>query len=205
MFWNGKIREVITSCDHNAILDILSSIPDEEWAKDTEIRNSKAKVGNTNLDTRALMLKYKSAASVGKGFVNYEKNDTETLNKLKPILENIISDIKKFYGYENLKLTNIIFTELRKGGIIPEHIDEGKMLSTNHRIHIPIISNPDVKFVLDHKEYYLEPGHGYEINNQILHEVRNESDVDRIHMIIDLKEWQDEEPPEFWEVDSKKY
>ena len=205
MFWNGKIREVIKSCDHNAILDILSSIPDEEWAKDTEIRNSKAKVGNTNLDTRALMLKYKSSASVGKGFMDYEKNDTETLNKLRPILENIISDIKNFYGYENLKLTNIIFTELRKGGIIPEHIDEGKMLSTNHRIHIPIISNPDVKFVLDHKEYYLEPGHGYEINNQILHEVRNESDVDRIHMIIDLKEWQDEEPPEFWEVDSKKY
>ena len=151
------------------------------------------------------MLKYKSAASVGNGFVNYEKNDAETLSKLKPILDNIVSDIKNFYGYENLKLTNVIFTELRKGGIIPEHIDEGKMLTSNHRIHIPIISHPDVKFVLDHKDYYLEPGHGYEINNQIIHEVRNESDIDRVHMIIDLKEWNDDEPAEFYEVDSKKY
>ena len=79
------------------------------------------------------------------------------------------------------------------------------MLTSNHRIHIPIISHPDVKFVLDHKDYYLEPGHGYEINNQIIHEVRNESDIDRVHMIIDLKEWNDDEPSEFYEVDSKKY
>ena len=95
MFWKGHIREVIKTCNHDGILDILKSIPDEEWAKDTEVRNSKAKVGNTNLDTRALMLKYKSAASVGNGFVNYEKNDAETLSKLKPILDNIVSDIKK--------------------------------------------------------------------------------------------------------------
>lgn len=205
MFWNGHIREVIKTCDYKGILEILKTIPDEEWKKDTEVRNSKSKVGNTNLDTRALMLKYKSSSITGKGFVNYAKNDTEILSKLKPILEKIISNIKEFYGYENLKLTSILFTELRKGGIIPEHIDEGKMLSTNHRIHIPLISNPDVKFVLDHKDYYLEPGYGYEINNQIIHEVRNESDIDRIHMIIDLKEWKDEDPHEYWEVDSQKY
>ena len=66
-------------------------------------------------------------------------------------------------------------------------------------------SNPDVKFVLDHKDYYLEPGHGYEINNQLTHEVRNESNIDRIHMIVDLKEWKDDDKPEFYEVDSKKY
>ena len=205
LFWKGNIREVIKTCDHDGILKILKTIPDEEWAKDTAIRNSKAKVGNTNLDTRALMLKYKSSATTGKGFMNYEKNDTETLMKLKPILENILSDIKKFYGYENLKLTNVIFTELRKGGIIPEHVDSGQMLTTNHRIHIPLISHPDVKFTLDHKDYYLEPGHGYEINNQIIHEVINESNIDRLHMIIDLKEWDEDETQNIWEVDAKKY
>jgi len=119
-------------------------------------------------------------------------------------LDEIISDAKNFYGYENLKLTNIIFTELRRGGIITEHVDEGKMLTTNHRIHIPLVSDPAVKFTLDHKDYYLEPGHGYEINNQLIHEVRNESNIDRIHMIIDLKEW-DNNDPELYEVDSKKY
>ena len=72
-------------------------------------------------------------------------------------------------------------------------------------IHIPLISHPDVKFTLDHKDYYLEPGHGYEINNQIIHEVRNESNIDRLHMIIDLKEWDEDETQNIWEVDAKKY
>ena len=205
MRWNGSLREVIKTCDYKGILEILKTVPEEEWNKDTVVRNSKEKVDNTNLDTRALMLKYKSTAATGPGFVDYEKNDVEILNKLQPILKQIVSDIKKFYRYENLKLTAILFSELKKGGIIPEHSDAGKMLTTHHRIHIPLVSDPAVKFTLDHKDYYLEPGHGYEINNQLVHDVRNESNIDRIHMIIDLKEWKDGEQTEIYEVDPKKY
>ena len=205
MFWKGSLREVIKTCNYEGILDILKIIPDDEWKKDTEIRNGKRKPDVAALlDTRCLMMKYKSSAVTGPGFVDYEKNDVETLNKLKPILDEIISDAKNFYGYENLKLTNILFTALRSGGIIPEHVDEGKMLTTNHRIHIPLVSDPAVKFALDHKNYYLEPGHGYEINNQIIHGVRNESNIHRIHMIIDLKEWNNDSP-EYYEVDAQKY
>ena len=159
MFWKGSLREVIKTCNYEGILDILKAISDDEWKKDTAVRNGKGKPF-VALDTRCLMMKYKSSAVTGPGFINYEKNDVETLNKLKPILDEIISDAKNFYGYENLKLTNILFTELRSGGIIAEHVDEGKMLTTNHRIHIPIVSDPAVKFTLDHKDYYLEPGHG---------------------------------------------
>ena len=206
MRWNGSLREVIKTCDYKGILEILKTVPEEEWNKDTAVRNSKEKVGNTNLDTRALMLKYKSTAAVGPGFVDYEKNDVETLNKLKPFLDEIISDAKNFYGYENLKLTNIVFTELRRGGIIPEHSDTGKMLTTHHRIHIPLVSDPAVKFTLDHKDYYLKPGYAYEINNQLIHSVRNESNIDRIHMIIDLKEWKSNDKEiKAYEVDLKNY
>ena len=205
MFWKGSLREVIKTCNHERILDIIKTVSDDEWNKDTAVRNSKEKVGNTNLDTRALMLKVKSSASTGPGFFDYEKNDVETLSKLKPYLDEIITQVKNFYGYKNLKITNVLFTELQKGGIIPEHTDDGKLLTTHHRIHIPLLSDPAVKFTLDHKDYYLEPGHGYEINNQLTHEVRNESKIDRIHMIIDLKEWKDDDEPELYEVDSKKY
>ena len=206
MFFKGSLREVVKTCDYQGILEILKTVSDDEWNRDTAVRNSKEKVGgNTNLDTRALLLKYKSSAAIGPGFVDYEKNDVETLNKLKPFLDEIISDAKNFYGYENLKLTSVVFTELRRGGIIPEHTDAGKMLTTHHRIHIPLVSDPAVKFTIDHKDYYLEPGHGYEINNQLLHEVKNESNTARIHIIIDLKEWKEGEQTEFYEVDPKKY
>ena len=97
----GGLRQIAKDCDYNDILDILKTVPKEEWDKDTEARNSKAKAGgNTNLDVRALMLKYKSLASTGAGFIDYEKNETELLNKLKPYLDEIISQVKNFYGYE---------------------------------------------------------------------------------------------------------
>ena len=63
MRWNGSLREVIKICDNKGILEILKTAPEEEWNKDTAVRNSKEKVGNTNLDTRALLLKYKSSVS----------------------------------------------------------------------------------------------------------------------------------------------
>ena len=59
--------------------------------------------------------------------------------------------------------------------------------------------------MLDPQDHYLEPGNGYEINNQLVHGVRNESNMDRLHMIIDLKEWTDEQKtPKWWEVDLEK-
>jgi len=199
MFWKGSLRVVIKTCNYKGILDIIKTIPDDDWKKDTENRYKTS--SKFSKITRSLLLKYKSES--------YEKKDVETMNKLKPYLDEIISQAKNFYGYKNLKLTRMLVTELPKGAVIPEHLDDGEMLTSHHRIHIPLRSDPAVKFTLDHKDYYLEPGRGYEINNQLLHEVRNESNIDRIHMIIDLKEWKNHwwsrKDPEWYEVDSQKY
>ena len=193
MDWEGSLRNVAKKCNSNAILEIINSVPDSQWKSDTEKRDS----NKTHGTTRALFLKYKNQ--------NYEKTDVTLLQKLKPYLDEIISQVKEFYGYQNLQLTRMIVTELPKGSIIPEHVDEGEMLSTNHRVHIPLLSDPAVKFMLDHQDHYLEPGNGYEINNQLVHGVRNESNIDRLHMIIDLKEWTDEQKtPKWWEVDLEK-
>ena len=194
MLWNGSLREVANTCDYKSIMDIIKTISKSEWKKDAEKRNSKMVHGTTT----ALFLKYKSQS--------YEKNDNITMNKLKPYLDEIISQIKNFYGYTSILLTRVIITELSKGSIIPEHTDEGELLNTNHRVHIPLVSDPTVKFSLDHKDYYLKPGYAYEINNQLIHAVRNESNIDRIHMIIDLKEWKNNDKEiKAYEVDLKNY
>ena len=93
----GGLRQIAKECDYNGILDILKTVPKEEWDKDTKARNSKAKAGgNTNLDVRALMVKYKSAASTGNGFKDYEKNRIELLTKLEQYLGKIIYQVKNF-------------------------------------------------------------------------------------------------------------
>ena len=58
------------------------------------------------------------------------------------------------------------------------------------RIHVPIRTNDQVKFSLwEGKEKltnYLEVGHYYYVDVRAPHAVRNSSDVDRIHLVIDV-------------------
>ena len=58
------------------------------------------------------------------------------------------------------------------------------------RIHVPIRTNDQVEFYLwEGKEKltnYLEVGHYYYVDVRAPHAVRNSSDVDRIHLVIDV-------------------
>ena len=91
MDWEGSLRNVAKKCNSNAILEIINSVPDSQWKSDTEKRDS----NKTHGTTRALFLKYKNQ--------NYEKTDVTLLQKLKPYLDEIISQVKEFYGYQNLQ------------------------------------------------------------------------------------------------------
>lgn len=54
-----------------------------------------------------------------------------------------------------------------------------------HRIHVPLLTNPDVIFLVGGKQVTMDVGNGYEINNQLVHRVHNGGDEDRIHFIFD--------------------
>lgn len=68
--------------------------------------------------------------------------------------------------------------------IIP-HRDAHPSFAAGHRIHVPIATNPRVRFMIDGQPQRLEAGHAYEINNQKTHSVMNRGDTDRIHFIFD--------------------
>ena len=55
------------------------------------------------------------------------------------------------------------------------------------RCHIPIITNERVKFGIDNNEYYMEAGKLWYSRVDKNHWVKNDSDIDRIHLVIDIK------------------
>jgi hypothetical protein len=75
--------------------------------------------------------------------------------------------------------------KLMAGGRIVPHRDAHPSFAAGHRIHVPICTNPRVRFMIDGQPVKLEPGHAYEINNQKVHSVMNKGDTDRIHFIFD--------------------
>lgn len=73
---------------------------------------------------------------------------------------------------------------LEPGGYIGEHIDRGSFLDTIHRIHIPLVTNPDCMYVVDDLEINMKVGTMYEIDNQRMHAVYNRGKEARVHLII---------------------
>jgi aspartyl/asparaginyl beta-hydroxylase (cupin superfamily) len=114
---------------------------------------------------------------VGKTHPNYYQLDMESfLNNIKPIYEKNFGK-----GY----FIRILFVKLKSNTNIAPHVDSGKSLVNCKRTHIPIITNPKVTFTIDGETKHLKEGEIWEINNTRNHSVDNNSDEDRIHLIID--------------------
>ncbi|MBM4195509.1 MAG: aspartyl/asparaginyl beta-hydroxylase domain-containing protein [Gammaproteobacteria bacterium] len=75
--------------------------------------------------------------------------------------------------------------KLMAGGRILPHRDSHASFGAGHRIHVPVSTNPRVRFMIDGKPFQLEVGQAYEVNNQKVHSVMNKGDSDRITFIFD--------------------
>lgn len=75
--------------------------------------------------------------------------------------------------------------KLLAGGIINPHTDRHPSFHCGHRIHVPITTNPRVRFMIDGQPYQFKTGDAYEINNQKTHSVMNKGTEDRITFIFD--------------------
>lgn len=101
-------------------------------------------------------------------------------------IETILKQIKLFYNNNNLVIVRCLVTCLKKNTIIPKHKDFGYILELGHRIHIPIKTNKNVFFSVGNTvDNNLKENNIYEINNCRQHSVRNNSDENRYHLIID--------------------
>lgn len=78
-----------------------------------------------------------------------------------------------------------LLTRLAPGAEIKPHIDEGESLKRCHRIHVPVITNPDSFFMVGRLKFHMPEGEMWEINNRRTHAVRNDGTEPRIHLIMD--------------------
>jgi hypothetical protein len=112
---------------------------------------------------------------------------------LRPVLE-LVADyyegseqgqrlISEFgYGY----FVRATLVRLRAGGSINPHTDNNFSLAHSHRVHVPLVSNENVRFTVGNETRALRPGEVVEINNRRRHSVANDGPMDRIHLILDF-------------------
>ena len=84
-------------------------------------------------------------------------------------------------------LRSVRLLRLGAGGVIREHRDYGLGYAEGEvRLHVPVITNPDVAFHLRNRRVDMAVGETWYLDLGQPHRVVNRGATDRIHLVIDL-------------------
>ena len=107
----------------------------------------------------------------------YEK--TEVL-KVAPYIDHIIHSF-------DCELKRVRILRLAPGRDIRWHSDGGECLDRGKaRLHVPIVTNPKILFQISHEDQSWKAGELWYGDFAFPHRVRNASEKDRFHLVIDV-------------------
>ncbi len=81
---------------------------------------------------------------------------------------------------------------LTPGSVIHEHSDHDLAAEWGAaRLHVPVTTNPDVEFLLNHRQVEMAPGSMWYLRLADPHSVANRGVNDRVHLVIDctVNDW----------------
>lgn len=102
---------------------------------------------------------------------------------------------KEVLDYFKFPVLSVRLLRLEAGAEIKPHTDyELGYEDGQFRLHIPIVTNPDIEFILADERLTMLPGECWYTNVNFVHSVANRGTVDRVHLVIDgvRNEWTDE-------------
>lgn len=103
----------------------------------------------------------------------------EDTTVMQPYIKSLLDEI----GAPILKVRVM---KLKAKSSISEHTDSFQAPDIV-RFHIPIVTHPLVEFWLDGHRYYIPPMRLHYLNVRKRHKVVNNSAIDRVHIVIDVK------------------
>ena len=99
------------------------------------------------------------------------------------LIEPIVKDLEqKVMG----KMGKVILVKLPAGKKVGKHNDHGDYLDVVRRFHIPIFTNDNVVFTINNEFKNMKVGECWEINNSKVHDVSNNGNTDRVHLLFDI-------------------
>lgn len=174
------IYKLIASVDYKVVDSILETIDGADWFAD-DYRKTAGGMSKTN----SIPIFHSHLCGVCNTFETFKavkkhKLYDKYILKIYPVLLKL----KDFYDFN---FYSAFISRLHPHSIIEFHSDGGMFLETCNRIHLPLQTNEDVKYVINKRNYYWQKGNLYEFdNNSFEHGVINDSDFDRIHLVINL-------------------
>jgi len=176
------IEQIAKIENYQAVIEGLDCVTWQEAAKEEIWRESPIKTPHK--DTQSIYLRMPDFINRHTVFNELEANTTTILAN-SPKVQDIILECMYVVGCS--RLGRVMIVNLKPGGVITSHIDEGLYAASYRRFHLPLVTNPNVRFTVGNVTRHLKEGLLYEILNKQLHSVINDSDEDRLHLIMDMQ------------------
>jgi aspartyl/asparaginyl beta-hydroxylase (cupin superfamily) len=164
---------------------VIDSIKKEvsEYVNEWLIDTSRQETYQTHEDTFMYQLKE----------LDYEWNLKDPIKSTSPNnfkTKEANEEIEKIYSIlETLVGGRVIRSEvisMSPNSRIRTHKDRTDLLYVARRFHIPLITNTGCTFTVEREQFYLEEANLYELNNRKYHSVENDSNENRVHLIVDI-------------------
>ena len=164
------------TADVSALVQRIKNIPETFWDEDNKTKLNK--FGKLN-ETRHIMFRFVNELKYVFDFEEYPRWD-EWKDSLLPLMEQAAQRL----GYKNYRFPRAMLARLPAGGEISPHVD----LNASHyihKIHVPLITNPETEFHVGNQARNLTVGEITEVNNKRMHAVYNKGQQDRVHFIFE--------------------
>jgi hypothetical protein len=172
--------------DISALREAVLALPESYWEEQDAAKPNKFE---SLASTRHIVLRF-----VRTFFDWSDAQELPAWSEWRPLLEPVLAAATADYGYARVAYPRIMLARMAPGGEIQAHRDTNPAAKWPHKIHIPIATNPDVTFFVKGDPYHFEVGEAVEVNNMVSHAVKNEGLTDRIHLIFEFYDLDQEEP-----------
>jgi len=100
--------------------------------------------------------------------------------------------VKEVLDFFQMEKTAVRLMKLDAGAVIKPHRDLDLNFEQGEvRFHIPVLTNPQLKFYLEEERLVMEEGTCWYLNLSLPHQVRNDGATHRVHLVIDgiVNDW----------------
>ena len=138
---------------------------------------------------------HKDVSDIWLWFNELKDNPADTIEDLQtypypawwalPQAREIIFDLMRFV--QATQIGRVVISKLPPGGRIEPHVDQGSPATFYQRFQVTLQAGPGCNFIIEDEQVSFKPGEIWLINNKAEHSVVNNSSIDRIAMVVDLR------------------
>lgn len=140
--------------------------------------------GSAHHDTRCIVLRGPEVFTIDSVFNDMEAVDYVTIEQLPAVAELARAALAKIRPGT---LGRVMLAELKPDGHIDRHADEGAYAEHYDRFHVVLMSAEGNTFTNGDETIHMQDGELWQFNHRAEHEVHNNSNAPRIHLIIDAR------------------